>query len=64
MSDIEKAIEYVREHIDMERVDIVRGYMYLHRTPLHIEDAVDIVDAYTSDDKDRGFKRQYEIVQL
>lgn len=28
------------------------------------EDAVDIVDAYTSDDKDRGFKRQYEIVQL
>ena len=55
MSEIEKAIEYVREHIDMERVDIARGYMYLHRTPLHIEDAelgdiiYDLMEEYGQD---------------
>lgn len=38
MDHIEKAIRYVRKNVDTERVSTVTGYMYLHRSPLHVED--------------------------
>ena len=38
MNHIEKAIRHVAKNVDKERVSIACGYMYLHRSPLHVED--------------------------
>ncbi len=52
---LEKAIAYVRDNIDMDRVSYVRGRMYLRRTPLNCEDCAlsdeihDLMEEYSED---------------
>lgn len=40
MNHIRRAINYVKAHIETERVEIAVNYMGLHRSPLYVEDCV------------------------